>query len=100
MDQSVSDITQYLLVIQNRLLQILAESYIVAALCFLAIALGCIARLCFAKPGKQRRSWRPYPALPTVFRSEVSVCFSPVRPGFSPDGEPKWGNVPFVHKSD
>jgi hypothetical protein len=72
MDQSLSDITQYLFVFENRLLQILAESYIVAAIGFLAIALGCIAGLCFAKPGKQRRSRRPATQRLPAWRAAMS----------------------------
>ncbi len=58
MNRAIADVTLYLFALENRLLQILAESYLVAAIGFLVIALGCIAGLCLSKSERQRQSRR------------------------------------------
>ena len=49
MYQAITDVVLQLFELENRLIQILAEGYILATFCFLILALGCIGSLCLAE---------------------------------------------------
>ncbi len=55
MDAGLSEITQYMFVLENQILRTLGESYVLATLCFVVVALGSVSRLCFSKPGPNER---------------------------------------------
>lgn len=69
MNETLSDITQYLFAFENQILRIIAESYIMAALCFLVVAIGFITGLCLLNS--------PTDPMPATHGPGRSMCAKP-----------------------